>query len=155
MAIPSQDQTQITSVFLTFYGRAPTSDELTQWYNWLVNNSYNLAAMQAAIAQDPVAQAYIANWVTAQYLGYLGRDPSASELQLWTNNILGGTNPQQLIVALAAVPGVSTSAAVTTTPAPTTGSWFTDTVFSIGTFNVTGWMLAAGAGLAALMAMEI
>lgn len=151
--IPPDVAALLTQTFQTYYGHAPSANDLQTWFTVFINNNNSLDIVKSAMAHDPVSQAHISDFVISSYYNYLGRNPTQAELNAWVAGIAGGGDPNGLLAALANQASVSSTSTVQTTAQPAPNP-LTSTLFSIGGFNVQGWMLGAAAVLGLVVATQ-
>ncbi len=79
----------ITNGYASFFHRAPTAAELGVWSSALSSGT-TLAAFNKVLANDASGKANEGALIRYLYDGYLGRDPSGSEITYWTGALQSG-----------------------------------------------------------------
>ncbi len=90
----------VTQAYQTWLGHAPTTDDLSYWIGQLSNGLVMPVQLRAALLNDASGQAHTAATITAAYSTWFGRDPSASELNVWKGLINNGADFKTLRTAL-------------------------------------------------------
>ena len=81
----------ITQLYDGYFGRDPSSSEVTVWLNALQSGSATLASLNTVLANDPSGKAFSYLSIKGSYDAYMGRDPLAAEVSYWTKALQGGT----------------------------------------------------------------
>ncbi len=79
----------VISNYQAFFARGPSVTELSYWTNALSSGT-KAADFIKTLANDPTGKANEAALIKLLYNGYFGRDPSSSEVGVWTNALQSG-----------------------------------------------------------------
>jgi len=153
---------QVTSLYETYFGRAPGAGELSFWLGDIQAGD-GFGAVRATLVNDPNGVAYIDGQITSLYDTYFGRDPSAGEQSFWLGDIQQGGSFASLQSALVSDPNgqAHTAAEVTSLydtyfgrdPSAAEQSLWDSFVLGGGTFStVRSALVDAPAGQAHTMA---
>ncbi|MBV8594318.1 MAG: NF038122 family metalloprotease [Caulobacteraceae bacterium] len=80
---------EVTDLYDTYMGRNPTASELGVWQA-LVAGGDDFSRVRTAILGSSEGQTHTTSAVTNAYDAYFGRDPTASELGVWSGLVAGG-----------------------------------------------------------------
>ena len=104
----------IDALYQSFMGREDNSAEASTWQS-LIQGGNTFGDARSAILGSNEGQVHTAATVTSLYDAYFGRDPSASELNVWQSLIAGGADFGTTRAALLADPaGVAHTTATVT-----------------------------------------
>ena len=82
---------EATSLFDTYFGRDPTSLDLSTWESAIAGGA-NFSTLRTDLLNDPYGQAHTVSEITSLFDTYFGRDPSSVDLSTWESAIASGAN---------------------------------------------------------------
>ncbi len=90
----------ITGLYDTYFGRDPSSAEVSYWSNQVLGGA-TFNTVRSALVTNPFGQQHTDATVSALYQSYLGRAPAAGEAGYWQGAVQAGTSLDALADALA------------------------------------------------------